>query len=80
LSRMRINISGWLALWLLVPLDRRQLRRLLMIITTFLLTAGLIACGASLVSGPTSGSYSFQVNVTAAGNTVRSLSYTLIAQ
>jgi hypothetical protein len=80
LSRMRINISAWLALWLVVPLHRRHLNRVFLIITTSLLAAGLVACGASLLSRSTSGSYSFQVNVTAGGNTTRSLSYTLITQ
>ncbi len=80
LRGMGINISAWLALWIVVPLDRRHLRRFLMIMTSFLLALGLVACGASFASGSSSRSYSFQVNVTAGGNTVRSLSYTLGVQ
>ena len=74
---MGINISVLLALWLVVPFDRHHLRRFLMIMISFLLALGLVACGASFVSGSTSSSYGFQVNVMAGGSTVRSLSYTL---
>jgi hypothetical protein len=84
LSRMGLNILTSFVLWLFVPVERRQLRRLLIALITLFLAVGLIACSTSSITDssgpPPSSSYSFQVNVIAGGNTVRSLSYTLTVQ
>jgi hypothetical protein len=84
LSGMGLNILTSFVLWVFVPLKRRQLKRLLIALITLFLVAGFSACNESLVTNstqpPSSSSYSFQVNVMAGGNTVRTVNYTLTVQ